>query len=232
MKKLSLAAALILSVLSGVNAQEEKKVIIRRPEKSDEKPIESTLKEKSVTIRVDADQTPEDKNATIFITKEMNDGKEKTIYKLTEEAGGEVKVIQWDGKGEMPAEMKEIFKDVEIDFESTDDKKVIWIEKDSRSGVSDMTKVLQMETRSPVQRVKLGVLISDNNYGVNVDEVFKGSSADKAGMEKGDVILKLNDKYIFSEEGLFETLDSFKAGEKISITVIRQNKEKSMNLTF
>ncbi len=77
-----------------------------------------------------------------------------------------------------------------------------------------------------------GAVGTNDNNGVNVDEVFKGSAADKAGLEKGDVILKLNDKYIFSEEALFETLAGFKEGEKISVTVIRGNKEKTMNLTF
>lgn len=232
MKKLSLAAALFLSVMSGVTAQEEKKVIIRRPEKAEVIVADSTMKEKTVTVRVDADQVPGDKIANIFIVKEINDGTEKTMYQLKEDKDGEVKVIRWDGKGEMPAELKEIFKEGDIQFNGDGEKKMIWIEKDIRSEkpFGRNNSLIQMETPAP--KVKLGVLISDDNNGVHIDEVFKGGSADKAGMEKGDIILKLNEKYIFSEEALFETLAGFKTGDKISITVIRDNKEKKMSLTF
>lgn len=235
MKNIIIGALLFIGLAANVQAQEEKKVIVRKVEKSEVKESDKTNngKEKTITINVETDENVENENATLAITKEMINGKEKSIYKLTEDKDGEIKVIEWDGEGEMPAEIREKMKSVDVAI-GEGDKKMIWIEKNVEAGSpKGKRKHIKMHDAMPPQpKVKLGVMISDDNNGVNVDEVFKGSSADKAGLEKGDVILKLNDKYIFSEEALFETLAGFKEGEKISVTVIRGNKEKTMNLTF
>ncbi len=235
MKNIIIGALLLIGLAANVQAQEEKKVIVRKVEKSEVKESDKSNngKEKTITINVETDENVENENATLAITKEMINGKEKSIYKLTEDKDGEIKVIEWDGEGEMPAEIREKMKSVDVAI-GEGDKKMIWIEKNVEAGSpKGKRKHIKMHDAMPPQpKVKLGVMISDDNNGVNVDEVFKGSSADKAGLEKGDVILKLNDKYIFSEEALFETLAGFKEGEKISVTVIRGNKEKTMNLTF
>ena len=235
MKNIIIGALLLIGLAANVQAQEEKKVIVRKVEKSEVKESDKSNngKEKTITINVETDENVENENATLAITKEMINGKEKSIYKLTEDKDGEIKVIEWDGEGEMPAEIREKMKSVDVAI-GEGDKKMIWIEKNVEAGSpKGKRKHIKMHDAMPPQpKVKLGVMISDDNNGVNVDEVFKGSSADKAGLEKGDVILKLNEKYIFSEEALFETLAGFKEGEKISVTVIRGNKEKTMNLTF
>lgn len=235
MKNIIIGALLFIGLAANVQAQEEKKVIVRKVEKSEVKESDKSNngKEKTITINVETDENVENENATLAITKEMINGKEKSIYKLTEDKDGEIKVIEWDGEGEMPAEIREKMKSVDVAI-GEGDKKMIWIEKNVEAGSpKGKRKHIKMRDAMPPQpKVKLGVMISDDNNGVNVDEVFKGSAADKAGLEKGDVILKLNDKYIFSEEALFETLAGFKEGEKISVTVIRGNKEKTMNLTF
>lgn len=235
MKNIIIGALLLIGLAANVQAQEEKKVIVRKVEKSEVKESDKSNngKEKTITINVETDENVENENATLAITKEIVNGKEKSVYKLTEDKDGEIKVIEWDGEGEMPAEIREKMKSVDVAI-GEGDKKMIWIEKNVEAGSpKGKRKHIKMHDAMPPQpKVKLGVMISDDNNGVNVDEVFKGSSADKAGLEKGDVILKLNDKYIFSEEALFETLAGFKEGEKISVTVIRGNKEKTMNLTF
>lgn len=235
MKNIIIASLLFVGVCINLQAQEEKKVIVKKVEKTEVRDADKITngKEKTITINVDTDQKMENENATLAITKEIINGKEKSVYKLTEDNDGEIKIIEWDGEGEMPAEIREKMKAVDVAIDG-DDQKVIWIEKNIEAGSpkGKMKHIRMHEPMPPQPKVKLGVMISDHNNGVNVDEVFKGSSADKAGLEKGDVILKLNDKYIFSEEALFETLATYKEGEKISITVIRGNKEKGMNLTF
>lgn len=235
MKNIIIGALLLIGLAANVQAQEEKKVIVRKVEKSEVKESDKSNngKEKTITINVETDENVENENATLAITKEIVNGKEKSVYKLTEDKDGEIKVIEWDGEGEMPAEIREKMKSVDVAI-GDGDKKMIWIEKNVEAGSpKGKRKHIKMHDAMPSQpKVKLGVMISDDNNGVNVDEVFKGSAADKAGLEKGDVILKLNDKYIFSEDALFETLAGFKEGEKISVTVIRGNKEKTMNLTF
>ena len=74
-------------------------------------------------MKIENENTP-----TLAITKEIINGKEKSVYKLTEDNDGEVKVIEWDGEGEMPAEIREKMKAVDVAIDG-DDQKVIWIEK-------------------------------------------------------------------------------------------------------
>ncbi|MBK7008931.1 MAG: PDZ domain-containing protein [Saprospiraceae bacterium] len=236
MKKLFLAAILFAGLVSNSQAQEDKKVVIKKVEKSEMSDGEKkgSGKEKRVVVQVETNKdAATEGEAELSITKEINNGVEKSMYTLTENNDGEVKVIKWDGEGEMPAEIREKLADVDVAIEG-DDEKMIWIEKHVESGAPKMKmKKFKWDDEQPATpKVKLGVMISDKNNGVLVDEVFKGSSADKAGLEKGDIILKLNEKYIFSDKALFETLAGFKEGDKIGITVLRNNKEKSMSLTF
>lgn len=236
MKQILFAAILLLGISTGVKAQEDKKIVVKKVEKTElsDSKEKGSAKEKRVTVNVETNkEMATEKEAELSITKEINNGQEKSVYTLTENDGGEVKIIKWDGEGEMPAEIKEKLSEVDIAIEDGD-AKTIWIEKNVHGGSPKMKmKKMRWDEETPANpKVKLGVMISDKNNGVLVDEVFKGSSADKAGLEKGDIILKLNEKYIFSDNALFETLAGFKEGDKIGITVLRNNKEKSMSLTF
>lgn len=236
MKQILFAVILFVGITSQVNAQEDKKVVVKKVEKSEISDTEKkgSGKEKKVTVHVETNkEVTTDGEAQLSITKEINDGVEKSMYILKENDGGEVKVIKWDGEGEMPTEIREKLSDVDVAIEDGDEK-TIFIETNghAKSPKMKMKKFKWDEEAPATPKVKLGVMISDKNNGVLVDEVFKGSSADKAGLEKGDIILKLNEKYIFSDNALFETLAGFKEGDKIGITVLRNNKEKSMSLTF
>src|SRR5690606_19143372 len=91
-----------------------------------------------------------------------------------------------------------------------------------------------------VQRGLLGVSIQDVNAelaekeglkslnGVYVFEVMEKSAAEKAGVEKGDVILKVEDKFVNSSSDLQETIGQFRPGDKVKITVSRNGKNKEM----
>jgi serine protease Do len=68
--------------------------------------------------------------------------------------------------------------------------------------------------------------------GATVLEVTPGSPAEKAGIKKGDVITKVNETKIESPEGLFETIHSFKAGDKVKVSFIRNGKEQTVTATL
>ena len=63
--------------------------------------------------------------------------------------------------------------------------------------------------------------------GATVLEVTKESPAEKAGLKKGDVIIRVNDNNIESPDNLYETVHQFKPGEKIKITFKREGKEQT-----
>jgi Do/DeqQ family serine protease len=93
-----------------------------------------------------------------------------------------------------------------------------------------------------VQRASLGVYIRDMDsklaketgadvtHGVYIQDVLENGSAKSAGLEKGDVILKVNDRAINSVAQLQETISSFKPGSKVQVLINRNGKEKNISV--
>ena len=68
--------------------------------------------------------------------------------------------------------------------------------------------------------------------GVYVDMVENDSPADKAGLEKGDVIVKLNDDEITNIAYLKYYLYKYDVGDKVKLTVYRKDERKTIDLTL
>lgn len=68
--------------------------------------------------------------------------------------------------------------------------------------------------------------------GVFVYSVEDGAPGNKAGLKLGDVITKLNDTQITSMEDLSAAKKGFKAGDTVTLTVLRDGKEITTQLTF
>lgn len=68
--------------------------------------------------------------------------------------------------------------------------------------------------------------------GVFVYSVEDGGAGDKAGLKLGDVITKLNDTQITSMGDLSAAKKGFKAGDTVTLTVLRDGKEITTQLTF
>ncbi|RKY56698.1 MAG: 2-alkenal reductase [Candidatus Neomarinimicrobiota bacterium] len=68
--------------------------------------------------------------------------------------------------------------------------------------------------------------------GVIVTEVKRGSSAHQAGIKVGDVIIKVNDKEIHSDDDIFAEIEGnfLKAGDTIKILLLRGRKRLEFNL--
>ena len=84
---------------------------------------------------------------------------------------------------------------------------------------------IYMQELTPDLAEKFGV-----ERGVLVADVVKGSPADKAGIQAGDVIQKLNGKPVESGLDLREEILKTEIGEEITLTLIRKGKE--MDITF
>lgn len=68
--------------------------------------------------------------------------------------------------------------------------------------------------------------------GVLVSEVVKDSPAENAGLEAGDVIMKVNDVRISDTGELTQTIRNEKPESNVDITVIRKGREKSLKATL
>ena len=104
----------------------------------------------------------------------------------------------------------------------------------------------QLEENGKVTRAVLGVsmttveaakatgydLDDDVTYGAVVADISKGSSADKADLKKGDVIIKINDYKVENYMYLKYYLYRFNVGDTVTITYIRDGKEKTVDITL
>ncbi|MEO7266002.1 MAG: PDZ domain-containing protein [Ferruginibacter sp.] len=78
----------------------------------------------------------------------------------------------------------------------------------------------------------LGVSTEKDEQGAKITDVIKGSPAEKAGLEKGDVITKLDDKKIAGSQDLFDAVNAKKEKDEVKITYLRNKKEKSAKATL
>ena len=72
----------------------------------------------------------------------------------------------------------------------------------------------------------LGVLAEDHAQGALVIEVRENSPASKAGVQKGDIIKKVDDTQIKNSQALTDEIRKFKPKTKVKITLLREEKEK------
>jgi putative serine protease PepD len=73
---------------------------------------------------------------------------------------------------------------------------------------------------------RLAVSVSDVQgntlaQGAEVETVQSGGAADKAGLQKGDVITKVDDQVIDSSESLVATVRGHRPGDKVTLTYVR-----------
>ena len=68
--------------------------------------------------------------------------------------------------------------------------------------------------------------------GVYIDEVVKGGSADKAGVKKGDIILAIDGEKLKNGSAVQVKVNSYHPGDKAKVTVLREGKEKTIEVVF
>lgn len=102
----------------------------------------------------------------------------------------------------------------------------------------------QLLKHGQVKRGLLGVHIQDltpdlaealninQTSGAIIAKVMKNSSAERAGLKNGDVIIKANNKAIKSASNLRNFVGLLRPGEKVKFQVIRQNKQFPLTATI
>ncbi|WP_150985241.1 S1C family serine protease [Bacillus mycoides] len=83
------------------------------------------------------------------------------------------------------------------------------------------------------QENTLGLFDKQIGKGIYVKDVSKGSPAQKAGLKSGDVIIKFKGKNVANSSQLKEILyKETKVGDKTTMTVIREGKNKNLDITL
>jgi hypothetical protein len=242
MKKTILFILIIIPVL--INAQ---KTIIIKKNDDLSKSIDNDGKKIIITKSIensDEEGLPDmDKDGEyLTVEKNINNGKEESMYKLTKVKNGKKEVIMWDGQGEMPISIKDKMKNFEIKTSSEGIVKTITLDElDEEGQLNNNKKTVRSRqikkekiSKSNLDegKVQLGIMLIDVGEGVVVEEVFKGSVADKAGMMKGDKILKINGDYIFSNRQLINKIEEFKADQKVDFIILRDKNEINLKSKF
>ena len=105
---------------------------------------------------------------------------------------------------------------------------------------ASMQQILQ---HGKVKRGQIGISIQDitpdlrkafdlknGQRGILVSSVSTGSPAEKAGLKEGDIIIAVDDKSTHSTGQLRSRIGAKSIGDKVQITVIRENKQKKFKI--
>ncbi|HEG44042.1 MAG TPA: DegQ family serine endoprotease [Phycisphaerales bacterium] len=70
----------------------------------------------------------------------------------------------------------------------------------------------------------------DNGGGVIVKEVMEDSPAEKAGLKKDDIVLKIDGKEVKDTQGLRNTIAFLEPGTRVTLVIFRDSKEKKVKV--
>lgn len=78
----------------------------------------------------------------------------------------------------------------------------------------------------------LGVSTEKTEGGVKITDVTKDSPAEKAGLQKGDIIYKIEDNNVSTAQELSKIVRAMKEGDKIKIYYLRNGKKNDLKATL
>ncbi|MDH3583327.1 MAG: S1C family serine protease [Phycisphaerae bacterium] len=78
----------------------------------------------------------------------------------------------------------------------------------------------------------LGVATVEHQQGVLVERVVARSSAAKAGVQAGDVLLKIDKEAISGPEGLFELVQKRRIDQKVKLQLLRDGKKQTLDVVL
>lgn len=84
----------------------------------------------------------------------------------------------------------------------------------------------------PMNKALLGVVTAKDDKGAKISTVSKESAAEKAGLQKDDIITKINDYKIETSDDLVEAIGKHNPEDKVTITYLRDGKTKTTTATL
>lgn len=70
------------------------------------------------------------------------------------------------------------------------------------------------------------------NSGGGLSAVLEGSPADEAGLVEGDVIVRINNQEVTTDQPLASVLNQYQVGDNITISFIRDNQQQTTQVTL
>lgn len=72
--------------------------------------------------------------------------------------------------------------------------------------------------------------LKDDTKGALIGSVMPNEPADKAGLQAGDIVIKIDDTIISNASELTKSIASYKPNQKVKVTAIRDGKEKQFTV--
>jgi C-terminal processing protease CtpA/Prc len=222
---LSIICAFSISILNAQESKAKTKLVV----------IEKTIdKDGNVVIKKVVKEGKEAKHYIKEIEIEKEVQKENSIRIVKKDENGNEEVMEWSGSGEMPEDFEKWMidedgeeKHVEVTVQGVDS------EADEMLFFGDEMEVKVISKESG-RKAQLGVMIEETTdaKGVLITEIIEDSAAEKAGLQSGDVITKINDAKITDPESLLNQVKDREAGEVIELSFLRNGEEYMMKVAL
>jgi putative serine protease PepD len=98
--------------------------------------------------------------------------------------------------------------------------------------------VQQLRAGDTPTHPRLGVSVtdasSDNGLltGAGIQQVNNGEAGDDAGLQRGDVVTKVDDTVITGADSLVATIRGYRPGDKVTLTVVRNGDTRTLTATL
>jgi putative serine protease PepD len=92
--------------------------------------------------------------------------------------------------------------------------------------------VSQLLTNGNVQHAYLGVSIATGQNGVQLNEVRSGTPASKAGLQSGDVVVRIDGRKVTNAAELSQAIDAKRPGAKVNLTYTRNGSTRTVTVTL
>ena len=163
------------------------------------------------------------KDVQIDIQRDQLNRKLKVIID-SEEEGGEPVIIEWEGEGDIPEDVKQKLEEHDVII-------------DGHGGFGHVPSHGIIKGMHPKNKACLGVMIGktvENENGVEtvtgvgeegvaILDVFDGSGAAEAGLLKDDVITAINGEGVATIKEVLDVLKPYEGGATVSIDYLRNN---------
>nr|WP_228499240.1 trypsin-like peptidase domain-containing protein [Nocardioides agariphilus] len=88
------------------------------------------------------------------------------------------------------------------------------------------------QARYPVIGAKVSTSVASGARGAQISDVLSGQPADRAGLEKGDVVTAIDGALVDNQIALIVAIRSHRPGEKVALTVSRGGEELTIEVTL
>jgi C-terminal processing protease CtpA/Prc len=136
-----------------------------------------------------------------------------------------------DGKYRMKGDFAQMFKDFQKLYkaEPEEEPEEEAPKKAAPKAAARPWLGVQPEELSEELRSQLDV---EKGEGLLVADVVAGSPAEKAGLRKHDILLKIGGKPVKGEESLARFMEGARVGQEVTLTVLRKSKELALKVTL